>query len=146
MKKVLVTEAQLKMIVSESLRDKFGSFFGRNEEPSVSVENVISEFKSLCAKCRLGIKYTMGGEYFAAYCKKSVPNGIDGDIDGFIKLVRASWINDYVSFVGKQENENYCWVKYYLDMEDKDGYMGQQYHNEFMDALNRGDNLNGYKL
>ena len=137
-KKIIrLNEAQINKVVEESLRNVLGQMFGnRNSKADDSqgkelASKVIAEFEKLCKMCNLQIQFTLSGRYFGAVSKKSRPNGIDGDIDRFVKLVRVNWIKDYIVFDGIKEGNIGCAAKYHIDFDDE-GYLSDRYSQQMM--------------
>lgn len=139
-KVIKINESQIRKVVEESLRNVIGQMFGNKNTEDDNVQGkelaskVIAEFEKLCKMCNLQIQFTLSGKYFGAVSKKSRPNGIDGDIDKFVKLVRVNWIKDYITFDGVQEGDAGCAVRYYINFDD-DGYLSDRYHQQTMNDL-----------
>lgn len=152
-KVIRINEDKIREVVTESLKNILGSMFGRSNSSEYSIqgkelaEKVITEFSKLCKECGLEIRFTMS-DYFWAVSNKSRPNGIDGDLDKFTKLVRVNWIRKYVSFTKSEEGDIACGVQYCLNFDDC-GYLSDKYSEQRdidLQSMSREDFLSRYQI
>lgn len=148
-KVIRINEDQIRKVVEESLRSALGSMFSKEgraerkqqrtaekqrreeEEKRQNKEfgqKVISVFENFCKECGLEIQFTLSGIYFGAVADNSVS---DSAFNQLSKLIRNSWIKEYIQYDKIQRGDTKSGIRYYINFDDG-GYLSDRYHQQMM--------------